>query len=242
MRDRSEREQELGALAARLGVEFANLDLLDEALTHASLTSEEEDVTRNYESLEFLGDAALSLAVAHYLFEHAPGRSPGDYSRMRAAVVNKRCLARLARQLDIAPAIRLGKGEELSGGRKRTALLEDCLEATIGAIYLDQGWDAAREFVERTFAEELRRAQNKDRQWDFKSRLQHYCQARQMPLPKFVVVRSEGPDHRKEFEIEVLLQGRPCGRGTGLSKKEAEQNAARAALAHERQNEAEEGK
>jgi ribonuclease III len=229
-----ERARELAEVAARIGVAFADLGLLDRALTHSSILGEARGIPEHYESLEFLGDAALGLAAAHHLFMRAPDRTPGEYSRMRSAVVGRRCLARVAGQLGLAAAIRLGKGEELSGGRERAALLEDCMEAVIGAIHLDQGWDAVREFVGRVFGEEMDRAARLDRLWDFKSRLQHLCQARKEGLPSFRVVRSEGPDHRKEFEVEVLVQGAPMGRGTGMSKKEAEQQAAKAALDLER--------
>lgn len=231
----AERVEELRTLSSRLGLGIENLALLDQALTHASITAELPRLLHDYEALEFLGDAVLGLAVAHYLFEHVPDRTPGEYSRMRAGLVNRRSLAQVAKRLDIAPAIRLGKGEELSGGRRRKSLLGDCLEALIGALYVDRGWDAALEFVARAFEEELRCEVASPEVWDFKSRLQNYCQAKHMALPEFAVVRSEGPDHRKEFEVEVALRGKPAGRGRGSSKKAAEQEAARAALEHEGQ-------
>ena len=229
------REEELRALASRVGIQADNLELVDRALTHASIAAEARDGVRDYEALEFLGDAVLGLAVAHYLFENVPDLTPGEYSRMRAGVVNRRSVAEVATQLNIGPAIRLGKGEELSGGRKRQALLADCLEALVGALYLDQGWQAARAFVIRIFHGELEIERASDKIWDFKSRLQNYCQGHQFPLPTFVLVRSEGPDHRKEFEVEVLIRGQPAGRGRGSTKKEAEQQAARVALVREGQ-------
>lgn len=216
-----------------MGLAVARLELLDRALTHASIASDAHEPLHDYESLEFLGDAALGLAVAHHLYAHIPDRTPGEYSRLRAGLVNKRCLARVAQELDIAPLIRLGKGEELSGGRERSALLADCLEALIGAVYLDRGWEAARGFVTRIFCEEFERELESERIWDFKSRLQNYCQAQRIPLPAFTVTRSEGPDHLKQFEVEVNVRGKVIGKGVGLSKKEAEQNAARTALEHE---------
>ncbi|HQE81482.1 MAG TPA: ribonuclease III [Candidatus Hydrogenedentes bacterium] len=227
------RFRELQALALRLGIRFENIAILDRALTHASIACERKDSCKNYESLEFVGDAALGLAAAHLLFERVPERTPGEYSRMRAAIVNRRCLARIARDLDIAPAIRLGKGEELAGGRARAALLADCLEALLGALYLDQGWEAARAFAVRLLEPEVASLQARRRIWDFKSRLLHHCQARHIGLPEFVVVRSDGPDHRKEFEVEVLLRGTSAGQGVGASKKEAEQKAAHMALLRE---------
>lgn len=226
----SAREIELRALTARLGLPMHNVTYFDRALTHASMHAVEGVAGFDYEALEFLGDAVLGLAVAHHLFNALPDRTPGEYSRMRAGLVNRRCVARVARTLDLAPAIRLGRGEEQSGGRHRKALLSDCMEALIGAVYLDSGWEVARAFVERAFASELAQAENASGLWDFKSRLQDYCQGRRMSLPSFVVVRAEGPDHRKEFEVEVFLEGAPHGIGRGLSKKEAEQHAAREAL------------
>lgn len=233
MDDRDARSEVLRALAARLGIDVHDFALFDRALTHASLVAESVEATSDYEALEFLGDAVLGLAVAHRLFELTPERTPGDYSRLRAGLVNRGCVARVAQALDLGPVIRLGKGEELSGGRERTALLADCLEALIGAVYLDSGWETARAFVDRIFEEEIAQCLRQERVWDYKSRLQNYCQAQHMPLPQFDVIRSEGPDHCKEFEVEVALRGRPVGRGRGATKKEAEQQAARAALESE---------
>jgi len=235
MSEEDSRDAQLRALAERLGLRFNSWAVLDRALTHASAACEADGALQDYESLEFLGDAALGLAIAHGLFDRLPDRTPGEYSRLRAGLVNRRSLARIAQQLDLASAIRLGRGEEQSGGRQRASLLADSLEALIGAIYFDQGWAAAQEFVARVFGPELDNAVTSDRLWDFKSRLQHYCQAQHIELPSFVVVTSRGPDHHKEFEVEVFLRGKPVGRGTGMSKKEAEQNAARVALEHEGQ-------
>jgi len=225
-----ERKAELCALAHRLGFSIHNADLFDHALTHASIYVDASGPGKDYESLEFLGDAVLGLAVAHHLFEALPDRTPGEYSRMRAGLVNRKNAARVGLELDIAPAIRLGKGEELSGGRGRISLIADCIEALIGAIYLDSGWECERDFVVRIFRGELDRAHEFNRVWDFKSRLQNHCQAEHIGLPVFELIRSDGPDHKKEFEIMAWVGGVPSGTGRGASKKEAEQNAARAAL------------
>ncbi len=230
------RVSELCDLAERLGFEIRNPTLFDQALTHSSLAAETDSPIGDYESLEFLGDAVLGLAVAHHLYDALPDRTPGEYSRMRAGLVNRTTVARVARELELASAVRLGKGEERSGGRKRTALMADCMEALIGALYLDSGWEAAHDFVVRVFGDELNRAEEKDGTWDFKSRLQNYCQAERISLPQFEVVRSEGPDHCKEFEMVVSLRGVPCGRGKGSTKKEAEQLAAKEALEREGQH------
>jgi ribonuclease III len=229
----TDRETELFALATRLGIEINDVSPFDRALTHASAAAETSVPAPDYESLEFLGDAVLGMAVAHHLFETLPDRTPGEYSKMRAGLVNRRSVGRVATELGIASAILLGKGEEVAGGRQRIALLADCLEALIAAVYLDSGWDTARAFVVRIFQHELNRAHAADQVWDYKSRLQDYCQARRIPLPQFTVVRSEGPDHRKEFELGVSICGVPMGYGRGHTKKEAEQHAAKAALENE---------
>ena len=225
------RSAELHALARRLQIEIKDWRLYDQALTHASIAGDaDEEQVANYESLEFLGDAVLGLVVSHYLFDYLPSRTPGEYSRMRASIINRRCVGRVAQRLDLGPAIRLGKGEEQSGGRNRLALLSDCMESLIGAIYLDQGWQYAHDFVVRAFKEELAECKHSGLTWDYKSRLQNVCQARRLDLPVFKVVRSEGPDHKKEFEVEVHIQRQALGWGIGKSKKEAEQRAARMAL------------
>lgn len=231
-----DRSDELRALAGRLGIDIRDFALFDRALTHSSVSQDgPEGAGENYESLEFLGDAVLGLAVAHTLYEQAPGRGPGEYSQMRARVVNRHALAEVAKEVELAPAIRLGKGEEKTGGRQRAALLADCMEAVIGAVYLDRGWDAARECVERIFHTPLEKAYISTDTWDYRSRLQEYCQANRIPLPEFEVVRAEGPDHQKQFDVVVRLRETIVGRGTGSSKKEAEQNAAREALESEGQ-------
>lgn len=225
-----ERTAELHTLRERLGIPRTSLELLDRALTHASILVDPHGPEHDYESLEFLGDAALGFAVAHELFNTFPDRTPGEYSRMRAQLISRKTLARVAERIELGPHIRLGKGEEQSGGRQRKALLGDCLEAVIGAVYLDEGWDATQALCLRLLEEEFRGATNLEQVWDYKSRLQHYCQAERMALPRFDVVTSTGPDHCKEFEVEVYLDEAPMGRGSGKSKKDAEQEAARAAL------------
>lgn len=227
------RETQLRTFGEELGFKIRDCSLFDRALTHASVENASAELRADYESLEFLGDAVLGLVMAHHLYETRPGLSPGDYSRLRASLVNRKVVARVGAAVGVASHIRLGKGEEQSGGRKRISLLADCMEALIGALYLDSGWEVARAFVVKAFHAELERAEGLGTEWDYKSQLQNLCQGAQLGLPRFEVVRSEGPDHRKEFEVEVLIQGAPRGRGRGNSKKEAEQNAAREALADE---------
>lgn len=235
MDENSTYPNDLSALVSRLGLDFRSLELLDQALTHASAAAEASDSRGNYESLEFLGDAVLGLAVAQWLYENAPGLGPGEYTRMRARVVNRNALAGVAEKLGIGPFIRLGRGEESSQGRRRKALLADCMEAIIAAAYLDCGWEATRTLIDTAFSDELNEAVHSKKEWDFRSRLQNYCQASRMPLPEFEVVREEGPDHKKEFEVAVRLRGEIVGHGVGSTKKEAEQKAAYAALQYEGQ-------
>jgi len=230
MADPADRREELRALVSRLGLTVRDLSLLDRALTHASASGEAPDLPGNNESLEFLGDAVLGLAVSHWLFQELPGLAPGEYTQLRARVVRKRAVARAARALDVSAFIRLGKGEEAAGGRTREGLLADCMEAVIGALYLDAGWEAARAFVVDAFGEELAQARDDETGWDYRSRLQHLCQANRWPLPEFAVLREHGPDHAKEFEVEVRVRGELRGAGRARTKKQAEQIAARAAL------------
>lgn len=225
-----ERLVELRTLAVRLGVNVGDFSLLDSALTHASALGENDRTGRHYEALEFLGDAALGLAVADYLYSADPNKSPGEYSKARARVVSRGTLARIAEALSLPAAIRLGRGEERGGGRNRASLWSDCMESVIGALYLDQGWPLTREFVIRILRDEMETAGSGTNDEDHKSRLQQYCQGKQWPLPVFTVLRADGPDHLKEFEVEVTLRGNAAGRGIGPTIKAAEQIAAGMAL------------
>ncbi len=233
MTDNVERVTELQGLAKRLGFPIRDVSVYDRALTHASSLVDGKRDGLDYESLEFLGDAVLGLVMAHHLFDSYPDRSPGEYSRMRAGLVNRKTVARVGRALDIVPLICLGKGEELSGGRARISLVADCMEALIGAVYLDNGYDCAHDFVVRVFADEVAASVKAKCYGDYKSQLQNHCQGQRIALPQFEVIRAEGPDHRKEFEVEVSIRGAAAGRGIGTTKKEAEQKAAREALIHE---------
>jgi ribonuclease-3 len=214
---------------------LSSFELLDRAVTHASALGDRPELTGNNESLEFLGDAVLGLAVAEWLYEHVPNLSPGQYTQMRAQVVNRQTLARVAKRLDLGGVVRLSRGEESSGGRERPGLLADCLEAVVGAVFVGEGWDTARSLSIRILDEELRGAPTSLGDWDYRSQLQNYCQARQWPLPVFEVVAESGPDHEKTFEVTVSVQERVAGMGHGATKKQAEQRAARAALESEGQ-------
>jgi ribonuclease-3 len=220
------REDALRELARTLQVPIQNLELFDQALTHASMGGDAPGAVFHYESLEFLGDAVLGLAAAHRLFDMFPRLAPGEYTQLRAALVNRESVALAGERLGIAPYIRLGRGEEQAGGRARRALISDCMEAVIGAVYLDCGWEIARDFVIRAFDEEFVRVNDVSFAIDYRSRLQEWCQAERLPLPVYEVVEESGPDHDKRFVVEVGIGGTVCGRGQGHSKKSAQRAAA----------------
>jgi len=230
MVDLNPREAEVRALGYRLGLSLSSVRLLDRALTHASALGDTPELTENNESFEFLGDAVLGLAVSEWLYAKVPDLSPGQYTQMRARVVNKNSLAGAAELLDLGSAVRVGRGEESAGGRRRPGLLADCFEAVVGAVFLEAGWNVARDFVVRTLRAELEAAPHTASEWDYRSQLQNYCQSHQWPLPDFEVTSESGPDHRKLFDVTVKIRGAIAGSGRGGTKKEAEQSAARAAL------------
>ncbi len=220
----------LAVLQERLGHRFAQEDRLRLALTHKSFANEHRVSTHN-ERLEFLGDAVLSLVVSEHLMEAFPDASEGDLSRIRAAVVSEPSLAAAARDLGLGAWLLLGRGEEQTGGRDKDSLLADSIEALIAAVYLDGGKAAAASFIMRFFAERITATGTSGGTQDYKTRLQELCQERLKQLPEYRIVSETGPDHCKEFHVELRIQGRITGQGVGKSKKEAEQRAAKEALA-----------
>ncbi|MGO5131752.1 ribonuclease III [Mitsuokella jalaludinii] len=224
------RRQELVMLSERLGVAFRDLGLLDQALTHTSYANESKRNTAHNERLEFLGDAVLELASSTYLYEHFPEMPEGELTRTRASIVCSTTLARLAADLGLGSYLLLGHGEEMGGGRTRQTNLEDVFEAVIGAVYLDQGWTAAKDYVVRQLRGEFQKVAQGAILKDYKTILQERVFRREGQSITYRLVREEGPDHDKSFTFEVLVTGRVMGEGTGHSKKEAEQHAARMAL------------
>ncbi len=209
---------------------FRNPGLLETALVHPSFCQEQDQVEHN-QRLEFLGDAVLDFVVAEYLYNNYPDYAEGELTRIRASLVCERGLYDLARRIDLGRYLILGRGEEKSGGRQRRSILADAVEAVLGAIYLDQGLEAARAFVMRHFAEDIEEAAHSDCQ-DYKSRLQETVQAHYRDNVQYRVISEEGPPHDKRFEIGVFFRERMLGSGIGRSKKEAEQKAAQQALDH----------
>jgi ribonuclease-3 len=214
-----------------VGFTFHDKSLLTRALTHRSYLNENPDLPYlDNERLEFLGDAILDFVAAEYLYQHFPEMSEGDLTSLRAALVKGESLARFAVDQGLPPYLLMSRGEDAAGGRTRVPLLAGAFEALIGALYLDQGFDAARELVLRFVAPaaELVHHQRLDR--DPKSMLQELSQGNLQVTPQYRLVETRGPDHAKEFTIEVVLKDKVYGRGVGRNKQTAEQEAARVAL------------
>lgn len=224
------RRVQLRGLEDRLGYHFADLRRLDQALTHTSFANEgvEERPAHN-EPLEFLGDSILGFMMAELLHRQDPDGAEGLKSRTRALLVATPSLARRASELGLPELLRLGRGEEKTGGRQKASLWANTYEAVIAALYLDGGLDAAFRFVAAEFAPDLQRARELP-VIDAKSALQEALQARGEPLPEYVVLAEEGPSHKRRFRVQCVLRGEPLSEGEGTSKKEAQQVAARLAL------------
>ena len=223
---------EFDELQLRIGYRFRDRGLLEHALTHKSRAAEDASggVADN-ESLEFLGDAVLGLVVVDALFHQYPTYSEGQKSKVKAAVVSTQSLARRAEAIQLGDHLILGRGEEKTGGRFKQALLADAYEALIAAIYLDGGIEAAAGFLLRELKEAIDAGSAQTIAPDYKSTLQERVQAMGLALPDYRLSGSEGPDHRKTFTIDVVINGEVLGSATGRAKKEAEQEAARLALA-----------
>jgi ribonuclease-3 len=229
-----EREAELHRLEERLGHRFGDLTLLDRALTHASRAHEPRGSrTVHNEPLEFLGDSILGFLVAVMLHHREPEGGEGAKSRMKAHLVSAPTLARRAEALGLPELLKLGRGEEKTGGRAKTALWGNAYEAVIAALYLDGGTVAAERFVRAELGPELER-QGADGIRDYKTRLQEILQAEGSPPPRYEVVEELGPSHERRFRIHCFVDGEPVAEGVGRSKKEAQQPAARRALSEGR--------
>jgi ribonuclease III len=216
------------ALDRVLGVRFKDRELRDLALTHRSYAFENDQTTHN-ERLEFLGDAVLGVVVTDMAYRAFPQMPEGELAKLRAAIVNMTALADVARGLDIGRFLLLGKGEEMSGGRDKTSILADALEAMLGAVYLDRGLNTARDLIERLFRPRMVAYVRGEGERDYKTILQELASAEVHALPEYRITE-RGPDHEKEFEATVYLGGAAWGSGSGRSKKEAEQQAAHQAF------------
>ncbi len=218
--------------AQRVGLPFRNHRLLIRALTHRSYLNEHPEALEDNERLEFLGDAVLDFLVGEWLYHHFPEMDEGNLTRMRAALVCREQLAEFARQIHLGRAMLLGRGEDTHGGRERDTLLSATFEAVVGALYLDSGLNAVRAFIMPLLGPAVERILKEHLDEDPKSTLQEWVQAHGHQSPTYRTVNVQGPDHQRQFEVEVLVDGVPWGRGTGPNKREATKAAARDALRH----------
>ncbi len=217
-------------LCEALKIEFSSMSLLQAAFTHSSYRNEHRhESQQDNERLEFLGDAVLELLVSQYLYAHYPRALEGELTRMRSALVCEPSLVAFAKALEFPLYLRLGKGEELSGGRERASLLADVFEAFMGALYLDQGLSAVDAFLERYFYPHVANGDSSSRK-DYKTILQEWVQRESKGDLLYETIAESGPAHDREFVVQVSVGGTAFGRGTGRSKKEAEQQAAANAL------------
>lgn len=218
----------LEELQERIGYHFKDIKLLKQALTHSSFANEQKiNKLKNYERLEFLGDAVLELVSSEFLFKENPEMPEGQLTKLRASMVCEPALAYCARDIELGSYMLLGKGEEATGGRKRDSITSDVMEAVIGAIFLDGGIDEAKEYIYRFILSDL---ENKILFFDSKTILQEEIQKRNDAQLRYELTGESGPDHDKEFHVEAYLNNALIGTGVGRTKKAAEQQAAYEAL------------
>jgi ribonuclease III len=223
-------EDRVKVLEERLGVAFSTREFAATALVHKSYCNEKKHETvKDNERLEFLGDAVVDLLVGEALMERHPLASEGELSKLRASLVNEEGLANVARKIALGELLLLGKGEENTNGRDKSSVLADAFEAVLGALFLENGIAAARHVIHTVFGDVLSESVVGNK--DFKSILQEAVQSRFKLTPKYRVIGESGPEHEKQFEVEVLLGHDPYARSIGKSKKEAEQSAAKETLA-----------
>lgn len=220
----------LNKLETAINIKFKDRTLLKRALVHRSYLNENSKERESNERLEFLGDAVLELVVSNYLYHKYPSLPEGKLTSFRSAIVNTKTLASVAQQIELGNYLYLSRGEEAGGGRQNNSLLADTFEALLGAIYLDQGFNKARQLVEKLLLPLLPGIIERGAYIDYKSHLQALIQEREKITPNYKVIREVGPDHDKTFTVVCLANGKTLGRGKGKSKQEAEQDAARLSL------------
>ena len=224
------RMEQLNSLQDQIKFKFSDIKLLNKALTHRSYANENSETLKHNERLEFLGDSVLDILVSDYLVHEYSEFAEGTLSKIRAAVVNETCLAKLAKSIKLGNYLLLGKGEDLSGGREKASILADTFEALAGAVFCDGRFDAASNIFLPLLIEEITKTAQSWSFRDFKSDLQEYTQNKLVCIPSYKVVREIGPDHAKKFEVVVMIKNEVEGKGFGRSKKEAEQAAAKMAM------------
>lgn len=219
----------LDQLEEKIGYKFNNRKYLLIALTHSSYSNESNGKLKSYERLEFLGDSVLSIITSDYIFRNCPEFPEGELSKLRASLVCERTLCEFSKRLDLGKYLKLSRGEKRSGGEKRSSILADVFESITAAIYLDSGLEDAKNFVLKFIVPEIKNPTVRNIR-DYKTDLQEIVQKNPEDKIEYVLVGESGPDHNKFFSVEVLLDENVIGRGTGRSKKEAEQQAAKEAL------------
>lgn len=225
------RHTDLEKLVRAMEYDMADFGLLEEALTHRSYANENPaSVVRDNERLEFLGDAVLEICVSDTIYRLFPDYAEGQLSKLRASIVHERPLASLAEYFHLGEYLRLGKGEEASGGRNKPSLLADSFEAVIAAIYLDGGFDKVQKLISRLFDPLIMEVDRSNIYRDYKTTLQELSQIRFREVPRYTLIRESGPDHSKTFIVQMEITGAITTIGSGKNKKEAEQQAAREAL------------
>ncbi len=216
-------------LETAIGYRFNNISLLQNALAHSSYANERwHDSLKSNERLEFLGDSILGMVVAEHLYRTYAQRPEGELTRMRADMVCERALAAVAARIDLGDHLLLGNGEEAGGGRTRDSILADAVESIIAACFLDGGMEAARSFIQRFILSDV--PEKKLRNADYKTALQELVQQKKHQTLSYILIGESGPDHNKQFNVEVHLNGKMVGAGSGTSKKRAEQDAAHSAI------------
>ncbi len=220
----------LDPLFRTISYRFRNIVLIQQALTHRSFFSDEAEGGRTNERLEFLGDAVLGMVVTDELYNKFPYKDEGELTKIKAYLVSRDMLAEKAKEIDLGKYIFLGHGEEISGGRNRKSILSNTYEALLGAIYLDGGLEKVRSFICRHLLKDVDHLISGVFDHNYKSLLLEYIQGKGGNSPEYIVVGEVGPDHKKEFTVEVRVNGKVLGRGRGYNKKSAEQQAAHEAM------------
>ena len=220
-----------GSFSAKIGYSFTDPSLLENALTHSSYCHEgKHNGFPDNERLEFLGDSVFNAVIGEHLYKRAEDVEEGRLTKLRALIVCEGSLAECGIRFDIGSYLKLGKGEEQNGGRSRNSIIADAMEAVIGAVFLDGGWDKARDFILAAFSQTIEKALAGRIHIDFKTEIQEKLQVNGEKEIRYRIDREEGPDHQKTFFASLWADGEKLGAGSGKSKKEAEQNAAKAAL------------
>lgn len=226
-----ERKKQLDYVQDVIGVKFNNINLLDAALTHSSYANQFNlSYNHHNERLEFLGDSVLSIVISEYLYKKYSNKPEGRLTKIRAGIVCETSLAKGARAIHLNEYLLIGKGEEVSGGRNKASLVADAYEAVIASIYLDHGYDVAKNFILKTLSAIIEESGTEKKDTDYKTQLQEYVQKNYPGEIKYEVTNDWGPDHDKVFEVELFINSKSYGRATGKSKKEAQQKAASRAL------------